>query len=235
MSLAAYVAMAELLDMAPTTLYCVKDTDGRYLAVNNAFVERTNASSRRDVVGRLATDLFPAELADRYLAQDREIFEVRQPLRDELEQITDPGGQIAWYLTTKQPIFDGDNLVAIAVVSIALGTPAALGAEHPLRAVVTYIREHLAEPMSVEGLADVAGLPLRQFERLIRRTFGLPTKQYITQVRVTAAGELLKTTELALAEIATRCGWYDQSAFSKQFTKIVGVTPGEYRRRSKSG
>ena len=235
MSLAAYVAMAELLDMAPTTLYCVKDTDGRYLAVNNAFVERTNASSRRDVVGRLATDLFPAELADRYLAQDREIFEVRQPLRDELEQITDPGGQIAWYLTTKQPIFDGDNLVAIAVVSIALGTPAALGAEHPLRAVVTYIREHLAEPMSVAGLADVAGLPLRQFERLIRRTFGLPTKQYITQVRVTAAGELLKTTELALAEIATRCGWYDQSAFSKQFTKIVGVTPGEYRRRNQSG
>lgn len=235
MSLAAYVAMAELLDMAPTTLYCVKDTDGRYLAVNNAFVERTNASSRRDVVGRLATDLFPAELADRYLAQDREIFELRQPLRDELEQITDPGGQIAWYLTTKQPIFDGENLVAIAVVSIALGTPAALGAEHPLRVVVAYIREHLAEQMTVEGLAEVAGLPLRQFERLIRRTFGLPTKQYITQVRVTAAGELLKTTELALAEIATRCGWYDQSAFSKQFTKIVGVTPGEYRRRNQSG
>jgi PAS domain S-box-containing protein len=232
MSLAAYVAMAELLDMAPTTLYCVKDTDGRYLAVNNAFVERTNATSRRDVVGRLATDLFPAELADRYLAQDREIFELRQPLRDELEQITDPGGQIAWYLTTKQPIFDGDELVAIAVVSIALGTPAALGAEHPLRPVVTYLREHLAEPMTVDGLAEVAGLPLRQFERLIRRTFGLPTKQYITQVRVTAAGELLKSTQQPLAEIATRCGWYDQSAFSKQFTKIVGVTPGEYRRRT---
>lgn len=234
MSLAAYIAMAELLDMAPTTLYCVKDTNGRYLAVNNAFVERTNASSRRDVVGRLATDLFPPELADRYLAQDREIFELRQPLRDELEQITEPGGQIAWYLTTKQPIFDGDDLVAIAVVSIALGTPAALGAEHPLRPVVTHIREHLADAMTVEGLAEVAGLPLRQFERLIRRTFGLPTKQYITQVRVTAASELLRSTQLPLAEIATRCGWYDQSAFTKQFTKIVGVPPGEYRRRTQA-
>lgn len=234
MSLAAYIAMAELLDMAPTTLYCVKDTNGRYLAVNNAFVERTNASSRRDVVGRLATDLFPSELADRYLAQDREIFELRQPLRDELEQITEPGGQIAWYLTTKQPIFDGDDLVALAVVSIALGTPAALGAEHPLRPVVTHIREHLADAMTVEGLAEVAGLPLRQFERLIRRTFGLPTKQYITQVRVTAASELLRSTQLPLAEIATRCGWYDQSAFTKQFTKIVGVPPGEYRRRTQA-
>ena len=234
MSLAAYVAMAELLDMAPTTLYCVKDSGGRYLAVNNAFVERTNATSRRDVVGRLATDLFPVELADRYLAQDREILELRQPLRDELEQITEPGGQIAWYLTTKQPIFEDDELVAIAVVSIALGTPAALGAEHPLRSVVTYIRENLAEPMTVDALAELAGLPIRQFERLIRRTFGLPTKQYITQVRVSAASELLKSTQQPLADIATRCGWYDQSAFSKQFTKIVGVTPGEYRRRTQS-
>lgn len=232
MSLAAYLAMAELLDMAPTTLYCVKDLEGRYLAVNNAFVERTNASSRRDVVGRLATDLFPAELAERYLAQDREILDVRQPLRDELEQITEPSGQVAWYLTTKQPVLDGDALVAIAVVSIALGSPAALGAEHPLRPVVAYIREHLADQMSVDELAEVAGLPLRQFERLVRRTFGLPTKQYITQVRVTAAGELLRTGTQPLAEIATRCGWYDQSAFSKQFTKIVGVTPGEYRRRA---
>lgn len=235
MSLAAFVAMAELLDMAPTTLYCVKDVDGRYLAVNNAFVERTNATARRDVVGKLATDLFPAELADRYLAQDREIIELRQPLRDELEQITEPGGQVAWYLTNKQPIFEDDDLVAIAVVSIALGTPAALGAEHPLRPVVTYIREHLADAMTVEELAAVSGRSLRQFDRLVRRTFGLPTKQYITQVRVSAAGELLRTTALPLAEIATRCGWYDQSAFSKQFTKIVGVTPGEYRRRALGG
>jgi PAS domain S-box-containing protein len=232
MSLSAYLTMAELLDSAPTTLYCVKDIDGRYLAVNNAFVERTTASSRRDVVGKLATDLFPAELAERYLAQDREIIELRQPLRDEVEQITEASGAVAWYLTTKQPIFDDDQLVAIAVVSIALGTPAALGAEHPLRPVVAHIREHLADPMTVEELADVAQLPLRQFERLFRRTFGLPAKQYMTQVRVTAAGELLRSTPLPLAEIATRCGWYDQSAFSKQFTKVVGLTPGEYRRRS---
>lgn len=232
MSLATYLAMAELLDMAPTTLYCVKDPDGRYLAVNNAFVERTTASSRRDVVGRLATDLFPVELAERYLAQDSELLELRQPLRDELEQITEPTGQVAWYLTTKQPVFEGDQLVAIVVVSIALGSPAALGAEHPLRPVVNHIREHLADAMTVDELAEVAGLPLRQFERLVRRTFGLPTKQYITQVRVTAAGELLRTGDLPLAEIATRCGWYDQSAFSKQFTKIVGVTPGEFRRRT---
>ena len=96
MSLSAYLTMAELLDSAPTTLYCVKDIDGRYLAVNNAFVERTTASSRRDVVGKLATDLFPAELAERYLAQDREIIELRQPLRDEVEQISEASGAVAW-------------------------------------------------------------------------------------------------------------------------------------------
>ena len=231
MALSAYLSMAELLDSAPNTLYCVKDLDGRYLAVNNAFVERTGRTSRRDVVGKLAVDLFPGELAARYHAQDDDIRELRQTLRDEVELITEANGQVAWYLTTKQPIFDGDELLAIAVVSIALGTPAALGSEHPLRSVVAFVREHLAEPMTVEELAERAGLPLRQFERLMRRTFGLPTKQYITQVRVLAATELLRAGTLPLAEVAVRCGWYDQSAFSKQFTKVVGVTPGEFRRR----
>lgn len=231
MSLSAYLSMAEMLDMAPTTLYCVKDLEGRYLAVNNAFVERTGRSSRRDVVGKLAADLFPGELAARYHQQDDGIREMRQPLRDEVELITEANGQVAWYLTTKQPVFEDDVLVAIAVVSIALGTPAAVGSEHPLRPVVAHVREHLTEAMTVESLAELAGLPLRQFERLMRRTFGLPAKQYITQVRVTAATELLRAGTLPLAEIAQRCGWYDQSAFSKQFTRVVGLTPGEFRRR----
>ena len=231
MSLAAYLSMAELLDTAPTTLYCVKDLDGRYLAVNNAFVERTNRSSRRDVVGKLASDLFPGELAALYHQQDHGIRELQQTLRDELELITEANGRLAWYLTTKQPIFENDALVAIAVVSNALGTPAALGAEHPLRPVVAYIREHLAEAIGVEELADLAQLPLRQFERLVRRTFGMPTKQYISQVRVLAAMELLRSTATTLSEIAVTCGWYDQSAFSKQFTRIAAMTPGEYRRR----
>ena len=232
MSLAAYLQMAELLEGAPTTLYCVKDTEGRYLAVNNAFVERTGRSSRRDVVGKLAADLFPGELVANYHQQDDDIRELRHTLRDELELITEANGQLAWFLTTKQPIFEGDALVAIAVVSVALGTPAALGSEHPLRPVVAYVRAHLASAMSVEALAELAGLPLRQFERLMHRTFGLPTKQYITQVRVVAATELLRNSGLPLAEIAQRCGWYDQSAFSRQFTKVAGVTPGEYRRRT---
>lgn len=231
MSLAAYLAMAELLDLAPDTLYCVKDLEGRYLAVNHAFVERTGRTSRREVVGKLATDLFPGELAARYHQQDDDVRDLRQSMRHELELITEGSGQFAWYLTTKQPVLEDDAVVAIAVVSIALGTPAALGSEHPLRPVVMHVREHLDEQMTVESLADLAGLPLRQFERLMHRTFGLPPKQYITQVRVAAAMELLRSTSLTLADIAHRCGWYDQSAFSKQFTKVAGVTPGEYRKR----
>ena len=231
MALADYLAMADLLEMAPTTLYCVKDTHGRYLAVNHAFVERTGRTSRREVVGKLASDLFPGELAARYHQQDDDVRELRQTLRDELELITEGSGQVAWYLTTKQPVIEDGELVAIVVVSIALGTPAAIGSEHPLRPVVTFVRDNLTEPVTVERLAELASLPLRQFERLMHRTFGLPTKQYITQVRVTAAAELLRTSGLPLAEIAVRCGWYDQSAFTKQFTKVAGVTPGEYRRR----
>ena len=233
--LTAYLAMADMLDAVPSVLYCVKDVDGRYLAVNNAFVERTGRSSRRDVVGRLAVDCFPADLAARYAEQDRECLALGSPLRDEVELIPDAQGQPAWFLTTKQPVFSDGTLVGLAVVSSAIPTPPKVDREHPLRPVVAYIREHLAESMTVEQLSAHSGLTLRQFERLMRRTFGLPTKQYLTQCRVIAAGELLRAGEASLAEIAVACGWYDQSAFSRQFTRITGVTPGEFRRKSQRG
>lgn len=47
--------------------------------------------------------------------------------------------------------------------------------------------------------------------------------------RVGRAIDLLATTQLALADLAARCGYYDQSAFTRQFRRVVGVSPGAYR------
>ena len=49
-------------------------------------------------------------------------------------------------------------------------------------------------------------------------------------IRYGLMADNVRAIDAILADVATRCGWYDQSAFSKQFTKVVGVTPGEFRR-----
>jgi hypothetical protein len=49
----------DLFDALPNVMFCMKGTDDRYVAVNQAFVRRSGRQSRRDVVGTRASDLFP--------------------------------------------------------------------------------------------------------------------------------------------------------------------------------
>jgi PAS domain S-box-containing protein len=229
--LAPYLLLADLLDAVPTVLFCLKDVDGRYLSVNHAFVDRTNASARRDVIGHRAHELFPAELAERYEAQDAEILGTVQPLRDELELITRRDGRVGWFLTTKLPVVDGrGRCLAIATVSVDLDAAEdADGDVAALAKVVRFVHATLAQPVSVDQLSGEAGLSTDQLERRMRRVFGLSPKQFVVKARVEEAARLLASTDHALADIAVSCGWYDQSAFTRQFTRVVGCTPGEYR------
>jgi len=57
-------------------------------------------------------------------------------------------------------------------------------------------------------------------------------KEFVLRARVQAAAELLRSTGRPIAEIALDCGFYDQSAFTRQFRKRTGVTPERWRRRS---
>ena len=75
-------ALNDVFAAVPHTMFCVKDTDGRYLAVNRAFAERAGRSVA-GVLGRRAGDLFPTDLADSYEHQDRRVASV---VHDVLEE-----------------------------------------------------------------------------------------------------------------------------------------------------
>jgi transcriptional regulator GlxA family with amidase domain len=100
-----------------------------------------------------------------------------------------------------------------------------------LASVVTYVAHHLDEQHTVASLAAVAGLSTSQLERRMHKVFGLSPKQYVVKARVDEACRRLTNTADTLADIATSCGWYDQSAFSRQFARITGLPPGEFRTR----
>jgi PAS domain-containing protein len=117
-----HVAAAVLFDAAPGVLYCVKDADGRYVAMNRAFVERTRTGDRAAVLGHHARDLFPADLASRYESQDDQLQAERVALVDELELITEADGSLGWYLTGKLPVVDANgDFVGSVVVSTEPG------------------------------------------------------------------------------------------------------------------
>jgi AraC family transcriptional regulator len=99
-----------------------------------------------------------------------------------------------------------------------------------LRAVLDYIEEHLDAATTLAKIAAVAGVNPYHFARQFKAATGLPPHQYVITRRVERAKHLLRgATDLSLAEIATRAGFYDQSQFSYHFKRLVGVTPGQFR------
>jgi AraC family transcriptional regulator len=99
-----------------------------------------------------------------------------------------------------------------------------------LRAVVEYVEEHLDAGSTLGQIAAVAHLSTYHFARQFKAATGLPPHQYVILRRVERAQQLLQGgDDLSLAEVAARAGFTDQSQFSRQFKRLVGVTPGQFR------
>ena len=76
-------------------------------------------------------------------------------------------------------------------------------------------------------LAEHAGLDKFRLVRAFRAEVGLPPYEYLTQLRVARARELLRHG-VSVAEAAHTLGYYDESQLHRHFRRIVGVTPGVY-------
>ena len=65
--------------------------------------------------------------------------------------------------------------------------------------------------------------------RRVRQIFRLTTGQMLLKLRIDAAAEQLRDNDRPVAQIALACGYSDQSAFTRQFRRTIGLTPLEYR------
>jgi AraC family transcriptional regulator len=111
-------------------------------------------------------------------------------------------------------------------IDLAEGVPS----RRKLRTVIEYITENLEGAPRVDQMAAVARLSPSHFARQFKAATGLPPHQYVIARRVERAQQLLKSDdEVALAEVAVRVGFVDQSHFCFHFKRIVGVTPRQFR------
>ena len=89
-----------------------------------------------------------------------------------------------------------------------------------------YIRDYLEDPITVETLAGIAQMPPERFGAAFRQATGMSVRQWEMDHRVRSAQRLLADNpNESLTEIATLCGFADQSHFSRAFLKVVGLTP----------
>lgn len=101
--------------------------------------------------------------------------------------------------------------------------------KHNLHAVIQYIDEHYMDKLNLEDLASIAHLSKYYFCRLFKAYIGYTPHEYLINVRVSKAQQLLLNTNLAIDEIAWKTGFPDATNFVHIFKNIVGTTPGKYR------
>lgn len=92
-----------------------------------------------------------------------------------------------------------------------------------------FIRENLDGDLSLQQLADTIGLSRFHFARAFKQTTGVTVHEHVTALRIERAKVLLRRTREPLSVIAARCGFSDQSHFTRVFRKRVDVTPGQFR------
>ncbi|MDO5628046.1 MAG: AraC family transcriptional regulator [Mobilicoccus sp.] len=224
-------AVLDLLADLTTTMFCAKNADGRYVAVNPTFVHRAGRRSPREVLGRTARELFLPALAERYETQDATVLSTGKPLRHELELISPPGGRPRWFLTNKVPLRRDGELLGLLSLSQDMGSDAVDDpAMTSLRGVVDHIASVIDRPVRVTELADVAGCSVDTLERRVRRVFHRTPAQLVLTTRIDKATAMLTETDAALAQVAHDCGFSDQAAFTRTFGRLTGRTPGEFRR-----
>ena len=98
------------------------------------------------------------------------------------------------------------------------------------RIVTTYIEEHLAEPILLATLAELAGLSAYHFCRAFKQSFGLPPHRYHTSRRIEHAKTLLATPSRSVTDIGMTVGFSETSSFTAAFRKATGLTPSAYHR-----
>jgi AraC family transcriptional regulator len=97
------------------------------------------------------------------------------------------------------------------------------------RRLADYIEAHIAQPLTLSVLAQLACLSEFHLARMFRISFGMPPSAWIAARRMDRARALLKTTNLPLQQVAHACGYADLSHFSHRVRAAVGMPPGRYR------
>ena len=93
---------------------------------------------------------------------------------------------------------------------------------------VRYIKENITEDLSLSALSKIANFTPVYFHRLFRASTGKNLRNYVEEIRIKKAIELLISTDKTLTEIAYECGFSSQSYFSYAFKKRAGIPPREY-------
>jgi AraC-like DNA-binding protein len=224
-------------DRVPGVLYFVKDAASRTMAVSPASVHRMGGKTEDDVVGLCPHDYLPADLADKYLADDRRVIRTGKPMVNVVEVWLNEQRLRDWIVTDKYPVRDRGGRVVGLIGTLQSFQDRRRQLAHLGTAgdAAEFIQRRLGEALRLTDVAEAVGYSERHLERLFRQVFGMSVWRFVLQSRVHAAAQALAQSDRRVTQIALDYGFCDASAFARAFKASTGMTPKEYRERHAGG
>jgi AraC-like DNA-binding protein len=227
-----WLQFAELFDYVDDVRVWVKDRDGRFFWVNRAVLLKDATNAREGdlgILGQTDYDRSPAFHADQYRLDDEYVLAGNR-IVNRIELIRQPDGTTAWHVTNKIPLFDDTGaVVGTAGIARRLGSSSQrLISGTEFGPVLVYMRDHYHTAITNQQLARLAHMSVRAFERKFHASFHLTPQKYLRSLRMRMAAHALVYTDQALAQVASSCGFANQSHFSREFRRYFGRTPRAY-------
>jgi AraC-like DNA-binding protein len=117
----------------------------------------------------------------------------------------------------------------VSDIESALQSSTAARQNRGTRRALSFIREHLSEPLRLAQVARVAGFAPGYFSKLFKREEGITFEDHVRQIRVARAKQMLTSTSLSVERVGKLSGFAGRSHFQRVFKEAVGSTPLAYR------
>lgn len=226
-------SVIELFNFLPSVYFYAKDADHRYVGISPATL--TNVFGLDDpeqLFGRTDADFQSPALAQAYHAEDRRVMDGKSVIPNQVWLVPHVRGTPQWFVSTKTPLFAGDQVVGIAGVMYPIKTPEEqTDYFQELSPVIQHIDSNFTSQISMSEMAAMAELSSTHFNQRFKAILRMSPTEYLLSRRIQLAQKLLTETDESLSAIGAKVGFFDQSHFSKRFKKVAGISPNAYRSR----
>jgi AraC-like DNA-binding protein len=208
--------------------------------VPHAYVSTPGTSPHEAIVVQFRRDFLGAEFVTRPefigigrlldAAGGAIVFDATPPIIAELRNLAElaPADRTLSLIRLLIRLADAPNTRSISAAEsrlAGLSQPARLRAD----AVCAYLQASYAGPVSLAEVAAVAHMSPAALSRFFRHAIGCTVTEYVTELRIAAACQLLSDSDFPIATIATQCGYDNLSNFNRRFRAVKGMSPRGYR------
>lgn len=224
--------LLEAVDQMDDVYFWVKDADRRFVYYSHPFAVLMGYGET-DLIGLRDEDVSPEYLVEKYRRDDRRVLETGERIAEMIELVHNEDGSYDWFSTTKfAVIVAGEGIIGVAGITRNVSRRQHASSRFlGLAPAVELIMTEFSRDLPVDELARRVSLSPSQFNRQFKARFGVTPHAYLKQVRLAAACNLLSATELPISEVATQCGYSDQSHLTHDFVARKGMSPGRYREK----